>query len=134
MNLSDGLFNTIQDLMALNDKLSNKAFKIYKDIEEFQLFDRSAIGFREEKYDTIAIEYDIDFEHHKRNRIVAIHSYKNKQVDEKLLTKLFEVKKRSLNRYISKISEDNIGTCLNILREFWNDLYVDLKRHELYHK
>lgn len=131
MNLSDGLFKKIEELMALNDTLSNKTFKIYKDIEEFNLFDRSTVGFEERKYDSIAIEYDKDFEQHKRIRIVAIYSYRNKQVNEQLLNSLFEVKKRSLNRRINKISEDNVGTCLNIVREFWNDLYIDLKRHEL---
>lgn len=48
---------------------------------------------------------------------------------EEKISKTFDVRKRMLNRRLENLELDNIGTTLNVLREFYNDIYIDIERN-----
>lgn len=48
---------------------------------------------------------------------------------EKKISKTFDVRKRILDRRLNNLELDNIGTTLNVLREFYNDIYIDIERN-----
>lgn len=80
-------------------------------------------------YDTLAIDNTKEFTKYKRDTSLKIIELTQNLLNEEKVLKLFKVRERLLDRYIENFNVDKIGTILNILREFWNDILIDLKRN-----
>lgn len=117
--MNSELFIKIDELIARHDLLCSKAFTFYDLIKD------------DPNYDVLPLICDIVYERYKRVKMLEIYSYQNKEVNNELLEQLIDVKIKFMNNLIDNINRNTIGTCLNVIKEFWNDLYIDLKRNEI---
>lgn len=111
------LLDKIEELFELNDTLLEKMHELFY-----------KANLSEELYDTSPINYNKEFLKHKRVVYKQILSYCNKSPNKAIL-EIIEVRVKQIQHRIDKLSEKNIGTALNISRELWYDVLIDLKRH-----
>lgn len=110
----------LEEVLDLHDVLAEKTHELFMTIK-----------LDSDKYDTSAIDCDFDFARHKRKTYRNILLLLETSFDELKVLELWDVRFRSLSRHILLLSEERIGTVLNVLRELWNDLYTDILRHQL---
>ena len=114
-NMNDAVFEEIEKLFELNDVLMEKAHNLYhKD------------GFKESLFE---LNNNQLFSKYKRNTYKEILEYKDVDVNNKVILELLGLRCKMLEKRIATLSLENLGTSLNISREIWNDVLIDLKRH-----
>lgn len=87
-----------------------------------------------DKVDDIAIseDYKKDFQAYEIDREKVVRAaLKNKELyNEVKIEKLFNIRRKQLDRSLKKASVNNIGTNLNILKEFYHDVLNDVQRNK----
>ncbi|MYL56219.1 hypothetical protein GLW20_01710 [Virgibacillus halodenitrificans] len=85
--------------------------------------------------DDIAINdnYQTFYSKYETDKDKAILSFIRNRAffDENKINKLFKLRKTILHKKINDMTVDNIGTNLNQIREFYQDVYRDIERNKL---
>ena len=116
--MNTNLLNKIEKLFELNDVLVEKTYNLFH-----------KYGLENDIYDTNSIDNNQVFSKYKRNTYREILEFKEVAVDDEKVYKLVEIRQKMLENRIATLTLDSLGTTLNITREIWNDVLVDLKRH-----
>jgi hypothetical protein len=116
--MNESIFNTIESLFTINDILLEKVHNLYHSKE-----------LKNEFIDITPINCDMRFSHYKRKTYKEILSYQDIPLDQEKIIELLEIRYVMIEQRINILSENNIGTTLNICRELWNDILIDIKRN-----
>ncbi|MBE1557090.1 hypothetical protein [Sporosarcina limicola] len=65
-----------------------------------------------------------------KNKIIKSHLNKSYCLNNNI-DRLFDARKKMLTRRLKTLNIDSIGTTLNIIREFYNDVYIDVERNKI---
>jgi hypothetical protein len=113
----------------MTDLFRQEEFKIYQEI--LKLYEKLKIKINIISTDNcFNDEYFIKHEL-KYKELLELTLLSGPGRNSQLVISLFNIRKKMLNRLLDNISDDNIGTCINIARELCNDLYIDIIRTEL---
>lgn len=87
------------------------------------------------KVDTISINetHKVFYTRYEANKNDAIEAYLKKpyNLNEEKVSKIFELRQKMLINRMNDLDVKNIGLVLNVAREFYNDVLVDLKRSKI---
>jgi hypothetical protein len=111
------IFEEIEKLFELNDVLIEKAHNLYY-----------KGGFKESLFE---LNNNQQFSKYKRNTYKEILEFKGVVVNNEIVLELLGLRCKMLKSCIASLSLNNLGTSLNISREIWNDVLIDLKRHSI---
>ncbi|KAA0958269.1 hypothetical protein FQ085_00725 [Planococcus sp. ANT_H30] len=125
-------------LLMVDYKELVKSFEVLKSSAK-KMYD---VGI-EEKWNHIDELDDISITiNSKENHIfIKYNTSKRKQIDIKLqqnqslkeekIKKLFEIKSKRIKRHLDCLGENSLGTTLNLLEEFYNNVYKDIERNSI---
>lgn len=112
------------------NKLRSEVDKLYKDnlcndVYEDKLLnhvdDISVNAFSKE----IFRKYEVS-----KKEVIKRHLDSYYYLNENTISKIFDVREKMLNKKIDSLTLNNIGTSMNILREFYNDVQIDIERNK----
>jgi hypothetical protein len=115
--MNESVFNTIESLLMINDILLEKTHNLFYEK-----------GLNDDYCDIAPINCNVEFSRYKRKTYKEILSFENIPVEQEKMLELLEIRYVMIEQRLNVLSEKNIGTTLNICRELWNDILIDLKR------
>ena len=116
-------------LKVLYYALKDNAEKLYdigmeEEREDFDLLDNISL-MKEDDKDTFFINYK-----NKKKNLIR-HKLTQQNLKEDKIKKLFEIKNKRMHRHLEYLDENTLGTTLNLLEEFYANIYRDLERNSI---
>jgi len=112
------------------EKLRSEVDKLYKDNLANDIYGDKLLNHVDDIFvNELSKEIFRKYEVNKKDvikRNLGSYYYLN----ESTIAKVFEVRERMLNKKINSLTLNNIGTSMNILREFYNDVQIDIERNK----
>lgn len=125
------LMQKYKEITVNYEELKSNAGKVFHDNIHNEIY-KEKLGLF---VDDISVneEYQELFSKYEFDKKKAITQYiKLGNFNEKKVEKLFSVRLRGLKRKTENLNADNIGTALNTIKDFYNDLFLDVERNR-YH-
>lgn len=124
------LSNKFKELNETYSTLKNDTRKLYDENINNKLHEKKLNYY----VDTVALDIDGEnyFRSYETEKEVAIKNLLQNDyyLNQDNILKTFNIRKKILNKRIEQLNMDNIGTTLNVLREFYNDIHLDVKRNK----